>query len=95
MVPKKIELPAIAPELAGELAALVASIRDDRADRRPKRRQAGQQPGAGNRVRRVRRLNAVGERKAEHIDQNVAFPSFHPLVAIEAANAPFSLVLTD
>ena len=89
------QLPAIALELAGELAARVASIRDDRADSRPKRCQAGQQPEAGNRVRHVRRLNAVGERKAEHIDQNVAFPSFHPLVAIEAANAPFSLVLTD
>ena len=68
---------------------------DRSANGRPKRRQADQQPGAGNRVRHVRRLNAVGERKAEHIDQNVAFPSFHPLVAIEAANAPFSLVLTD
>src|SRR5512143_4379516 len=89
------QLPAIAPELAGELAARVASIRDDRADGRPKRCQAGQQPGAGNRVRRVCRLDAIGERKAEHIDQNVAFPSFHPLVTIEAANAPFSLVLTD
>src|SRR5512132_4150883 len=89
------QLPAIAPELAGELAARVASIRDNRADRRPKRCQAGQQPGAGNRLRRVRRLDAIGERKAEHIDQNVAFPSFRPLVTIEAANAPFSLVLTD
>src|SRR5512132_1993730 len=57
--PEDSQLPAIAPELAGELVARVASIRDDRADRRPKRRQAGQQPEAGNGVRHVRLLNAV------------------------------------
>ena len=31
----------------------------------------------------------------DRVYANVAFPSFHLLVAIEAANAPFSLVLTD
>jgi len=44
------KLPAVAPELGGELAAVVASIRNNCSDGRRKRRLASKQSGAGDRV---------------------------------------------
>ena len=46
-------------------------------------------------VGHVRWLNTAGEKEAVRIDQDLALAALHPLVAIKAANAPFSVVLTD
>ena len=95
LTPDDLQLPTIAPKFGCEFAALVTGVCDDGSQLGPQRRQSGKQPGAGDRVRDARWLYAIGDRDTEHVDQNVAFPSLYPFVAIEAANAPLSLVFTD
>jgi hypothetical protein len=65
----------------------MASISNDSANGRPERREPGQQSAASSSVRHVGWFNAIGDRKAEDINQDVAFSSLHSLVPIEATNA--------
>ena len=37
----------------------------------------------------------AGDKEAVRVDQDLTLAPFHPLVAIKAANAPFSVVFTD
>ena len=90
------ETPAfVALDLGGELAALVTGIGDDGVNGRPERQEAGHQPGAGPPIRHAGRLDPAGDQQAQRVDQDVALTALYPLVPIEAANAPFSVVLTD
>ena len=82
-----LRTPAVASKLLSELTAFMASIGDNSANGRPERRQPGQQSAASPSVRHIGWFNAVGDRKAEDITQDMPVSSFHPLVSIEATNA--------
>ena len=73
----------------------MASISNDSANGRPKRREPGQQSAASPPVQHVRRFNAVGDRKAEDIYQDMTLSSFHSLVPIKAANTTASCCVAD
>src|SRR5580692_11842080 len=81
-----LQTPSVASELPSELAALMSSISNDSANGRPERREPGQPSAASPSVRHIGWFNAAGNRKAEDIDQDVAFASLHSLVPIEATN---------
>ena len=82
-----LQVPPAARQLPSKLATCVSRISNDGSNGRPERREPGQQSAASSSVRHVGWFNAIGDRKAEDINQNVAFSSLHSLVPIEATNA--------
>ena len=81
-----LQVPPVASQLPSELAALVPSISNDGSNGRPERREPRQHSVASSVVRHVGGFDAIGDRKAENVDQDVALPPFHSFVPIESAN---------
>ena len=81
-----LQVHSVAPQLPSKFAALVPSISNDVTNGRPERREPSQQPAASSVVRCVGGSDAVGDRKAEDVNQDVPFSPFHSFMPVETTN---------
>jgi hypothetical protein len=78
-----------------ETFALIAGVRDDGVNIRSELRQPDRQSARRPAIGHTCRLDPAGDEKPLRINEYLALSSLHPLVTVEAANAPLSVVLTD
>ena len=82
-------------KVLGQTFALVASVGDHGVDLRPERRKPHCQPARRSAIGDTGWFDPARDKKALGIDEDLALAPFYPLVAVEAANTPLSVVFTD
>ena len=86
---------AAVAQVLGQRFTFVVCIGDHGMDPRPERRQSCRQPTRRPAIGHAGRLDPTRDEKALCIYEDLALAPLHALVAVEAANAPSSVVFTD